>query len=206
MGIPESKKLFTTHDAAKVLGVTPITVIRWIEAGKLNCFTTVGGHRRIPEEDLARFAKSYNLPWNSNFPHADRKEYVVLAVDDEPDVLEPVRDILRDEADLRLVEASNGFSAGAKLMEEKPDLILLDFMMPELDGFDFCRFMRQDVRFKDIPVVAMTGLKTDEDQRRMKEVGVNDFLFKPFDSQMLLDKIHQFKDHKRSNGTNAPAA
>ena len=200
----QGKKLYTTHEAARLLGVTPITIIRWVEAGKLNCFTTVGGHRRIQYDELVRFAKEYHTPWQGDDQNQTRREFVILAVDDQPEVLEPLRELLSEEPDLHLIEATNGFSAGAKLMEEKPDLIFLDFKMPELDGFDFCRFMRKDPRFKDICVVAMTGLKSDSDQKRMQEVGVNDFLFKPFTGDQLLAKVRHFRNLRRNGAAEEP--
>ena len=202
----QTKKLFTTHDVAKLLGVTPITVIRWIESGKLKCYTTVGGHRRIEYEELARFAQAYNLPWKGDEELQKRKEYVILAVDDDPDVLELTRDMLSAVPALRLIEVSNGFSAGAKLVEERPDLILLDFLMPELDGFEFCRFVRQDPRFKNVPIIAVSGLKGPVDLAKMKEAGVNDILSKPFTEELLLKKVEQFKNSKGGGPSPAVAA
>ena len=89
------------------------------------------------------------------------------------------------------------------MVEEHPDLILLDFMMPELDGFEFCRFIRQDPRFKQIPVIAVTGLKNPTDVARMKEAGVNEILTKPFSSEALLEKVEHYRTFKAglSSGT-----
>ena len=193
-----NKKLYTTHEVARLLGVTPITVIRWIEGGKFKCFTTVGGHRRVDHSELVRFAQAYNLPWRGDEELENRKEYLVLAVDDEEDLLELLKDMLGSLPDLRLIEVSNGFTAGAKLVEERPDLILLDFLMPELDGFEFCRFVRQDPRFRDLPIIAMTGLKNDLDVARMRAIGVNDILSKPFSQDLLVKKIQHFRDLKKS--------
>jgi excisionase family DNA binding protein len=190
------RKLYTTHEVARLLGVTPITVIRWIESGKFKCFTTVGGHRRIDHEELVRFAQAFNLPWRGDEEIMNRKEFVVLAVDDEPDMLEILSDMLGTMPAIKYIEVSNGFTAGAKLVEERPDMILLDFMMPELDGFEFCRFLRQDPRFKDVPVVAVTGLKSDLDQQKMKDAGVNDILSKPFSMDQLAKKIERFRPLK----------
>lgn len=195
----QPRKLYTTHEVAKLLGVTPITVIRWIESGKFKCFTTVGGHRRIDYDELVRFAQAYNLPWRGDEELMNRKEYVVLAVDDEPDVLQILGDMLGSLPDLRFIEVSNGFTAGAKLVEERPDMILLDFLMPELDGFEFCRFLRQDPRFKDVPVIAVSGLKSDADQQRMREAGVNDILAKPFSVDQLVKKIERFRPLKNQS-------
>ena len=189
----QGKKLYTTHEVAKLLGVTPITVIRWIESGKFKCYTTVGGHRRIEHEELVKFAQSYNLPWKGEEEVQSREEFVVLAVDDEPDVLEILQDMIGSIPGVRLIQVGNGFSAGAKLVEEQPDLILLDFLMPELDGFEFSRFVRQDPRFKDVPIIAVTGLKSDSDRAKLKDAGVNDILTKPFTEEGLQEKIEQFR-------------
>src|SRR5205814_1439907 len=147
-----------TNEVARLLGVTPITVIRWIEGGRFKCYTTVGGHRRIDHGELVKFAQAYNLPWRGDEELKNRREFVVLAVDDEPDILELYQDILDSIPGLQLIGVSNSFLAAAKLVEERPDLVLLDFLMPELDGFEFCRFARQDPRFRELPIIAVTGL------------------------------------------------
>ena len=178
-----------------LLGVTPITVIRWIENGKFKCYTTVGGHRRIGHEDLVQFAQSYNLPWQGEeeLQMRKEKEFVVLAVDDEPDMLEVLRDLLSPISDLKLIEVTNAFTAGAKLVEDHPDLVLLDFLMPELDGFEFCRFIRLDARFKTIPIIAVTGLSSEADQKKMKEAGVTEIVNKPYSGQKMIELIEQFR-------------
>ncbi|MCM8776127.1 MAG: response regulator [Candidatus Omnitrophica bacterium] len=203
MGHAQTKKLYTTHEVAKLLGVTPITVIRWIEGGKFKCYTTVGGHRRIEHEELVHFAQNYNLPWQGEEELEKRKEFVILAVDDETEMLELIRDMLSGVSSLRLIEVTNGFTAGAKLVEERPDLILLDFLMPELDGFEFARFVRQDPRFRDVPLVAVTGLRTDTDRDRIRDSGVDEILTKPFSGDQLIQLIERFRNHKgkRTPGT-----
>ena len=195
----QPRKLYTTHEVARLLGVTPITVIRWIESGKFKCFTTVGGHRRIDHEELVRFAQTCNLPWRGDEELMNRKEYVVLAVDDDVDVLEMLGDMLGSVQGVRYIDVANGFTAGAKLVEERPDVILLDFMMPELDGFEFCKFLRQDPRFKDVPVIAVSGLKVDVDQKKMRDAGVNDILTKPFSIDQLVKKLESFRPFRNQS-------
>lgn len=196
MGDTPIKKLYTTHEVAKLLGVTPITVIRWIESGKFKCYTTVGGHRRIDHDELVQFAQNYNLPWKGEEDLKKRTEFVVLAVDDEPEILELIRDMMMDAHETRLIAASNGFAAGAKLVEECPDLILLDFMMPELDGFEFSKFVRQDPRFKEIPIVAVTGLRGVNEREKMLQAGVQEILLKPFTQDQLVELVERFRDHR----------
>lgn len=195
-----NRQLYTTHEVAKLLGVTPITVIRWIDSGKFKCYTTVGGHRRIEHSELVKFAQDYNLPWQGDEELISRKDFVVLAVDDEDDVLIVIRDILGAMPDVHVIEASNGFSAGARLVEERPDLLLLDFLMPELDGFQFTQFMRQDARFKDIPIIAVSALNAPSDLAKMRSVGITEIISKPFTFehiQKVVDYYRQLKTSKR---------
>ena len=190
------KKLYTTHEVAKLLGVTPITVIRWIDSGKFKCYTTVGGHRRIEHDELVRFAQEYNLPWQGDEELRHRKDLVILTVDDEPDLLAILHDILSSFPGVKVIEAGNGFAAGAKLVEERPDLVFLDFLMPELDGFEFTKFVRQDPRFRDTPIVAVSALKSEADIQRMKTAGVTDIVSKPFsmtDLKRIVDHFHHLK-------------
>jgi len=200
MSTQGGKRLYTTHEVAKLLGVTPITVIRWIESGKFRCFTTVGGHRRVEHEELERFAKSYNLPWHRDDEVDARKEFVVLAVDDEPDILELLKDMLSEAPNIKFIAVTNAYAAAAKLVEERPNVILLDFLMPELDGFQFCRFIRDDPRFRELPIIAVTGLKSSKDLDEMKKAGAHDVLFKPFEQNALVQKIENYRN--RQNKTN----
>lgn len=192
----KDKKLYTTHEVAKMLGVTPITVIRWIDGGKFKCYTTVGGHRRIEHEELVHFAQDYNLPWKGDDEVRDRSEFLVLTVDDEPDLLSILADVISSIPNTRVIEAGNGFAAGAKLVEERPDLVLLDFLMPELDGFEFTKFVRQDPRFREIPIIAVTALKSAADEERIKQSGVSEIVYKPFsfdDIKKVIEKYRSFK-------------
>lgn len=196
-----AKRLYTTHEVAKLLGVTPITVIRWIDGGRFKCFTTVGGHRRIEHDELLRFAHEYNLPWQGDDELTSRSDFVILAVDDEPDLLAILHDILSSIPGVRVIEAENGFAAGAKLVEEHPDLVFLDFMMPELDGFEFMKFVRQDPRFKDLPMIAVTALKGDSDQERIRKTGVTDIIFKPFTFNEIKTAVEKMMRFKRGGGS-----
>ena len=150
---------------------------------------------------MVRFAQEYNLPWQGEEELVERKEFVVLAVDDEPDLLQMVEDILGGVEGIKLIKASNGFSAGAKLVEERPDLLLLDFLMPELDGFEFARFVRQDARFKDIPIVAVTALKAEADRERVKEAGITEMIHKPFsvtEMTQMVARYRRLKEEKKA--------
>jgi DNA-binding response OmpR family regulator len=103
-----------------------------------------------------------------------------------------IRDLMRAtlEADFFLVEAADGEEALAKARKEKPDLALLDVMMPRKTGIEACRQLKADPATKNIPVVMLTALKSSEDIRRGKEVGADAYFTKPFSPRALLDKVN----------------
>ena len=121
------------------------------------------------------------------------KKFTVLAIDDDSNILTLFEDIFENIDDMKVITASNGFLSGAKLVEEPPDLILLDFVMPELDGFEFCRYVRKNERFKTIPIIAISGLSTEDDFKKMREAGVDKIISKPFNALTLLEEIRKIK-------------
>lgn len=113
---------------------------------------------------------------------------IILVVDDDVRMLENVRDIL-DGAGYRVITAGNGREALERLDEERPQLILSDITMPEMDGFALHHALQRDDRFRCLPFIFLTGLDTREDIRRGKELGADDYLTKPFDSVDLVSAI-----------------
>src|ERR1700694_1321474 len=103
--------------------------------------------------------------------------YTILVVDDEPKLLDLVRTILEKES-YTVVEAHNGYEALQRAREELPDLILLDVMMPEMDGFEALRELRKST---NVPVVMLTVQATENDKVRGLELGADDYIAKPFD-------------------------
>ncbi|WP_309400084.1 response regulator [Cerasicoccus maritimus] len=114
----------------------------------------------------------------------------LLIVDDAPSILIILKSFLQDDR-CRLFPAENGVKA-LKILEEQPiDLVLLDVMMPEMGGYEVCRKMRLDPRFRDIPVIFLTGLARKEEIVRGLEVGGSDYLVKPFDREELILRVRQ---------------
>lgn len=92
--------------------------------------------------------------------------------------------------EVRLLE--DGFSAIAALQERKPDLILLDVVMPKLDGLDTCRIIKSSEEFKDIPLIMLSGLESPFDKVKAKMLGCDDYLTKPFKKENLLNMIRKY--------------
>ena len=114
----------------------------------------------------------------------------ILIVDDEEDVLE----ILKDNLELMnfdVITASNGKEAIIKARENMPDLILLDIMMPEMDGHSTARRIKSNVITKHIPIIMITAKGEMEDIVRAGESGVADYILKPYDPMVLKEKINR---------------
>ena len=114
----------------------------------------------------------------------------ILIADDKPEVVELVRVTLERE-DYEIVDASNGKEALKKARLEKPDLILLDIVMPKMDGFEVCRKLKKDPEIKDIPILMLTAKGQEGDKKRGREVGASDYITKPFSPSALLIKIEE---------------
>jgi len=178
-------KVYTTHQIAKSCNVHHTTVINWVNEGKLKAYTTPGGHRRVKEDELIKFMKKYEIPIPEKILSKRKK---ILVVDDDIEALEELKQALGGDG-FELDFASNGFEAGRKIYTKKPDLILLDFKMPGLDGFEVCKILRMYEDTNDIPIIAVTVLNTKDDIKKIKACGVKEYIPKPVNIEKLLKAI-----------------
>jgi len=115
----------------------------------------------------------------------------ILIVDDEVDLLETVRFPLELEGFDTLV-AYNGEDGLNQARKEKPDLIILDLMLPKLDGYKVCRLLKFDERYKDIPILMLTAKTQEKDKILGKETGADEYITKPFEMDYLLGKVKAY--------------
>ncbi|MFH1855753.1 MAG: response regulator [Candidatus Omnitrophota bacterium] len=178
-------KVFSTYQAAKNCNVHHTTIINWIKEGKLKAYITPGGHRRIKKEDLIEFMKKYQMPIPEEIKKARK---TILIVDDDVELLEELKSAL-SHLEVELIFAVNGFEAGMKVFSKRPDLILLDFKLPGMDGFEVCELLHEEKETARIPIIAITVLKSAEDQELIKKYGVVKYMPKPIDVSKLLKWI-----------------
>ncbi len=114
----------------------------------------------------------------------------ILLVDDEKDLVYAVT-LQLEAANFEVLPAYDGQEALDKVRKEKPDLIILDLMLPKIDGFKVCRMLKFDEKYKHIPVILFTARAQESDKEIGKEVCADSYITKPFDPQQLLSKIKE---------------
>jgi len=114
----------------------------------------------------------------------------ILIADDKPEVLELVRVSLGSE-DYQIIDASDGKEALEKIKKEKPDLVLLDIVMPKMDGFEVLNKLKKDPQIKEIPIIMLTAKGQKIDQEKGQRLGAAGYIVKPFSPSALLTKIEE---------------
>jgi twitching motility two-component system response regulator PilG len=120
-------------------------------------------------------------------------EPVVLVVDDSPTVRKIVQLTLQREH-IRVVTAGDGLSALAAVADEQPDLILLDIMLPRMDGYNICQIVRKNMAYRDLPIIMLSGKDGLFDRMRGKLAGSTEYMTKPFDSAELVQMVKRYLD------------
>lgn len=113
----------------------------------------------------------------------------ILVVDDEPDILKTIKMSLQMEG-FKVLEATNGMTALKKTKKERPALIVLDIMLPKMNGFKLCKMIKFDEKYKDIPIIILTAKAQEKDKKLAKKSGAEVFLTKPFESEELIKNIN----------------
>lgn len=114
----------------------------------------------------------------------------ILIVDDEREYIQLLTNRL-EAAEYQVVSAQDGQEALEKAKREKPDLIILDLMLPKMDGYKVCALLKKDTRYAKIPIVMFTARAQESDEKLGFECGADAYLTKPFDAQILLAKIQE---------------
>ncbi len=187
--MPDTERPYTTGEVAHFCDVTINAVKKWISAGKLPAFRTPGGHYRIERKDFEAFVEKYRLHVKDKLHKGEKKK--ILIVDDELPVLEFIKGALGASPDEYEIETSrDGFDALIKIGSFHPGLLILDIMMPRLDGFEVCRRIKADPATRDIRILAVTAYGRDE-MEKIKECGADVCLAKPLKMKDILLSVNR---------------
>jgi len=180
------KSVFTTGEAAKICKVSQQTIIRCFDNGQLKGFRVPGSRfRRIPREALYKFMKDNQIPTDA-LESGKRK---ILLVDDDLELVDVMTKFLEEDGRFEVRVASNGFDAGMMVKEYRPDLIVLDVMLPDINGKEVCHRVRADPTLEDVRILCISGMVEDDKIQELRLSGADDFLNKPFEMDYLIDRM-----------------
>jgi len=192
--VPREPSFLTTGEIAKYCQVSHLTVSNWIRAGKLTASRTAGGHARVQREDFLHFLVEHNFP----IPRALGEEGKrILVVDDEQAVAEVMVRALQEEG-YQVSVAFDGYTAGVKMATTRPDLLVLDLIMPGIDGFSVCKQVKADPEARRTKVIAITGFVREGNVEKALECGADLCLEKPFRMQTLKAAVARLLGQKKA--------
>ncbi len=185
------KRIFTTGEAAAICKVSQQTIIRCFDSGRLQGFRVPGSKfRRIPREELVRFMKSNGIPLDALEGGKKR----VLVVDDDARILELFEDLLKRDGRFDIKTAGTGYDAGLLTESFRPHLIILDYMLPDVNGNVVCTRVREKPELADTKVLCVSGVIDQEGVKALMKAGANAFLQKPFNIETLMGKVVELLD------------
>ncbi len=190
------KDVYTTGEAAKICKVSQQTIIRCFDSGQLRGFRVPGSRfRRIPRAELYQFMKDNQIPTDA-LESGKRK---VLIVDDDVELVELITEVLVRDGRFETRSVNNGFDAGMMVKEYRPELIVLDVMLPDINGREVCQRVRSDSTMDSVRIICISGMVEDDKIEDLRAAGANDFMHKPFEIEQLVERMCQLLDMEAAN-------
>lgn len=177
-------KTYTTHDIAKFCDVYPSSVVQWINGGKLRTYQTAGGHHRVTREDLIHFLQSLNMRLPDELVTRQR----VLIVDDDAETAKLIARAFSRLPDYDVETCGDGINALIRIGQRPPDIVILDVVIPKMDGIQVCRVLKGQPQTSHIKIVAISGKKLPVSDKKLAEVNVDAFFRKPLDLKLLVER------------------
>jgi len=182
------EKEFSTFEVGKICNVAHTTVINWIERRELAAHTTPGGHRRAYQNDLIVFLKKYKMHIPPELLEPEKKPGVLI-VDDDAEILVMLSRAFKTYApQFRVSITQSGIEALMMVGHAPPEVIILDVVMPNMDGLAVCQALKANAASKYIKILVMTGKKLTEHQRGYFMETVDGIFHKPFSAARLVER------------------
>ncbi len=180
------KDILTTGEVAKICNVAPRTVSKWFDSGQLRGYRIPGSKdRRIPLNSLIRFMKQHNIPLDGLQSGKTR----VLIVDDESEIVEVLQKVLTEQASYEVETAHSGFAAGVVCEKFRPHIMLLDMHLPDINGEQVLKQVRDNGELQLTKVIAMSGKLTYGQAQHLMQNGFDGYLKKPFHVRQVIEQI-----------------
>jgi excisionase family DNA binding protein len=190
-----TKTVFTTGEAAKICKVSQQTIIRCFDNGTLKGFRVPGSRfRRIPRDQLFSFMKDNGIPTDA-LESGKRK---VLIVDDDQELVDLLSDVFERDGRFDIRTANNGFDAGMLVKEFRPDLVVLDVMLPDINGKEVCQRVRSDDSLEAVKIICISGMVEQDKVADLRAAGADDFMQKPFTVEKLLERACDLLEIERA--------
>jgi two-component system, OmpR family, response regulator len=185
------KKVFTTGEAAQTCHLSQQTIIRCFDSGQLGGFRVPGSKfRRIPRGDLVKFMKANSIPLDG----LGGEKLRVLVVDDDPDIVDLFVDVLKRDGRFEVAVARTGYDAGVQTQSFMPDIVILDYMLPDINGNVVCKTIRSNPELADIKVLIISGLINQSEIDQLLGAGADDFIKKPFNIARVIERIMELAE------------
>ncbi len=185
------KQVFTTGEAADVCKVSQQTIIRCFDSGRLHGFRVPGSRfRRIPRAELLRFMRTNDIPTDALESTTKR----VLVVDDDEQIVELFKDVLGRDNRFEVRTARTGYDAGLLTEQFKPHLILLDYMLPDINGNLVCDRIRANPDLARTKIIIVSGVVKRDEIEDLLNSGADEFVKKPFNINELIERVAELLD------------
>lgn len=196
----KKKRVFSAHEVANFCDVVNQTAINWIRQGHLEAYTTPGGQYRVYADVLAKFMQNQGMRMPDEVREIlaeQAKIEQVLIVDDDQALNDLIKQFLdKRYPDFKVTQALDGYDAGRAILEQRPDVVILDINLPGVDGYKLTRQIKADENLSRPIVIAITGMEDPEVESRAREAGVDGFIKKPIDLETLPTLIEELAENR----------
>jgi excisionase family DNA binding protein len=185
----QGRSFYTTFEISQICGVNPTSVQNWVKGNKLKAFQTPGGHRRVRREDLISFLKEFGMPIPADL---SQNPPLIMIVDDEIYILDILETLMQSgNGEVAVAKARSGVEALLMIGESKPDLLILDIMMPGMNGYEVCEKLKSSPRTQNIRIVAISAAYDPAVRERVINSGADLFFTKPLELVKFREQCFQ---------------
>jgi len=178
------ERTYTTHDIARFCDVYPSSVMHWINGGKLRSHRTAGGHHRVTREDLVEFLRKLDIRLPDELVARKR----ILIVDDDSELVKVLSRAFARFADYEVETCGDGINALIRIGQRPPDLVVLDIVIPKMDGMQVCRVLKSQPDTRDVKIIAISGQKLPFSEKKLVDIKVDAYFRKPLELRDLTDR------------------